>query len=129
MTWKWLSHAFAVEPPGPAIPSEAQRAAVDSFCREVARRGLATPALFLMELSRPLNFMGSQALYLVMPLVSLVADANELREFAAFLEQRGSIDYICGRIEACARPGGEHTQESANEIEDATARGRSPRGS
>jgi hypothetical protein len=50
-------------------------------------------------LSRPLNFIGSQALHFFTPLISVVTDAEGYRAFCAFLEQRGSIDYFCQRIE------------------------------
>ena len=42
---QWLKGAFAVDPPGPAEPTERQLQVVDKVCREVARRRLTTPAL------------------------------------------------------------------------------------
>ena len=96
---RWLRHAFAVEPPGPAIPSDEQRAVVDRVCREVVRRHLATPALMFLEMSRPLNYITAQALHFFAPFVSIVAGGQGHRHFAAFLERRGSIDYMVRRIE------------------------------
>ena len=96
----WLKHAFAVDPPGPAEPTDAQHDCVEKLCVEVVRRHLSTPALIFLEMSRPMNFIGAQALHFFAPLIYAVTDADGHRHFAAFLEHRGSIDYICRRIEA-----------------------------
>jgi hypothetical protein len=96
---QWLKHAFAVEQPGPAEPTDTQRAAVERVCLEIVRRRLTTPALFGLEMIRPLNYLGSQALHFFAPVISVFAHSDGHREFARFLEHRGSIEYICGRIE------------------------------
>ena len=96
---QWLKHAFAVDPPGPAEPTDAQRPVVERICREVVRRHLTTPALLFLEMSRPLNNVGAHLLHFFTPVLSVFADAAQLREFARFLERRGSIDFLCRRIE------------------------------
>jgi len=95
----WLKHAFAVEPPGPAEPTPPQAEVAEKLCAEIVRRHLTTPALTFLEMSRPLNFIGAQAMHFFAPLVEALTDAEGHRHFAAFLEQRGSIDYLCRRIE------------------------------
>jgi len=97
---RWLKHAFAVEPDGPAEPNPEQRELIDRVCREVVKRHLTTPALAFLEMSRPLNFMSSQLLHFLAPLISAVSDAQGHRRLADFLEHRGSIDFISGRINA-----------------------------
>ncbi|MBA3311975.1 MAG: hypothetical protein M3552_07780 [Planctomycetota bacterium] len=92
-------HAFAVEKPGPAEPSPEQAALVDRVCREVVRRRLTTPALVALEMSRPLNFVTAQLIHFFDPLLRSFGDVNAPREFATFLERRGSIDYLAKRIE------------------------------
>jgi len=75
---------------------------VDWFCREVSRRHLTTPALIALEMSRPLNFVASQALQFFAPAVWAVARQQthaDYISFAAFLERRGSIDHLARRIE------------------------------
>ena len=96
---RWLTHAFAVDPPGPAEPTPEQRAVADSVCREIVRRHLTTPALMFLEMSRPLNFVGAQALHFFAPFLSAVTSADGHKHFATLLEQRGSVDYLCRRIE------------------------------
>ena len=97
---QWLKHAFAVDPPGPAEPTEAQKQAIDRVAGEVVRRGLATPTLMALEMSRPLNFIGAQAMHFFTPFVSVFANSKGYHHFAEFLELRGAIPYICEAIEA-----------------------------
>jgi len=99
----WLKHAFAVEPPGPVEPTAAQRDVVDRVCRQIVARDLATPALIFLESVRPLNYVSSQALHFFAPVLSAVADPAAYRELADFLEHRGSVDYLCRRIEELSK--------------------------
>src|SRR5262249_40634162 len=99
MAFDWLKHAFAIEPEGSVEPTAAQKVVVDRLCRQVVERGLSTPALVFLESVRPLNYMTSQTLQFFAPLISTVADPNACRDVADFLEHRGSVDYLCRRIE------------------------------
>ena len=96
----WLKHAFAVDPPGSATPTPRQAEIVDRVCREVVCRRLTTPALITLEMCRPLNFVAAQVVLFFDPMVRAVTAADGPREFATFLEHRGSIDYLVSRIEA-----------------------------
>jgi len=95
----WLKHAFAVDPPGEVEPTPDQQAAVDRVCEEIAKRHMVTPMLLVLETIRPLNYLGSQAMHFFRPFVSVFLNTGGYQHFAAFLEQRGSIDYLCRRIE------------------------------
>jgi hypothetical protein len=99
MTLDWLRHAFAVEKPGPSEPTPQQKEVVDDVCRQIIKRHLTTPSLAFLEMSRPLNFIGSQVMHFFAPFVSALTDSEGHRHFALFLEHRGSIDYIYRRIE------------------------------
>jgi len=95
----WWKHAFAVESAAQLEPSDAERAAADRVCREIVRRHLSTPALLFLEVSRPLNYIGAQAMHFFQPIVSAVLPGEGYRVFTEFLERRGSVDYLCRRIE------------------------------
>jgi hypothetical protein len=103
MAFDWLKHAFAIEPEEPLEPTEAQKVVVDRLCRHVVERGLAAPALVFLESVRPLNYVTSQTLQFFAPALSAVADAQACRDVADFLEHRGSIDYLCRRIEELSK--------------------------
>jgi len=106
MTWReeWKK-AFAVEKPGAATPTERQSELVDTVCKVVVRRQMVTPALMTLEMCRPLNFVAAQAMHFFRPIVSVVLDGPAIAEFADFLEQRGSVEYLCRRLEHWDRIG------------------------
>jgi hypothetical protein len=96
----WLRHAFAVDPPGRAQPSDEERAVVEALCAEVVRRRLTAPALMALEMSRPLNYVSAQLFHFFQPFLGALADTAAYDHFTRFLEQRGSVEYITERIEA-----------------------------
>ncbi len=112
---KWLKHAFAIDPPGPAEPNDIQRNIVDRLCKEVVRRRMSTPATIVLEMGRPLNYVSAQFLHFWQPIVSAVTDAAEYEQFSLFLEKRGSIDYISERLTAIERQQGQHVEDSEQE--------------
>ncbi len=97
-----LKHAFAVDEPGLAEPTEQQRPAVEWICTQIAKRHLSTPGLIFIEMVRPLNYLGAQAMHFSRPGVWAIAPRNVYGgyiHFAEFLERRGSMEYMCRRIE------------------------------
>jgi len=94
-----LAHAFHVEPPGPAEPTDVERPIIERLCREVVRRRMTTPALLALECSRPMNYLGSQAMHFFQPMATVLVNPAQWDAFAAFLERRGSIEYLARRLE------------------------------
>jgi len=123
---KWLKHAFAVDPPGPAEPNEIQRTVVDRLCKEVVRRRMVTPATLILEMGRPLNYVSAQFLHFWQPIVSAVINAAEYEQFSLFLEQRGSIDYISGRLTAMELEHDRHRKDSKPKTSAQTNNGNLP---
>lgn len=103
MSFDWLKHAFAIESAGAFEPTEMQRDLVDRLCRQIVARELTTPALLFLETVRPLNGVTAQTLQFFAPLLSAAGAGKTTDELAAFLEHRGSIDFLCRRIEELDR--------------------------
>src|SRR5262245_23668031 len=57
----WLKHAFAIDRSFSPTDEELQLA--ERLCREIIRRQLVVPALAFLEMSRPLNSLGAQAVH------------------------------------------------------------------
>jgi BMFP domain-containing protein YqiC len=93
----WIKNAFAIE--ADAAPTPAQREVVEKVCREVVRRGLTTPALVSLEVFRPMNYIGAQAMHFLRPIATLILDGEGYRHLSEFLENRESVDYLRRRIE------------------------------
>ncbi len=97
-----LRHAFAVDPPGPAEPTAAQREVAEWLCRQAVDRQLALPAHLCLEMGRPLSFVGSQAMHFTHPLVWAVTPdrtSAKYKHLAEFLERRGAVEWILNRID------------------------------
>jgi len=63
------------------------------------RRGMAQPALLFLESLRPMNGVGAQAMHFLQPFASVIVKPQAYERIAAFLERRGSIEWICRAIE------------------------------
>jgi hypothetical protein len=112
-----LKHAFAVEDADAFTPTEHEREIATRVCREVVRRRMTTPALMLLEMSRPMNFLGAQALHFFKPFGSVFVEAGSWEAFAGFVERRGSVEFLCRTLEdeAAAAAG------STNDVSDGPA--------
>jgi hypothetical protein len=107
--WKGLKfslrHAFAVQPDRPPLSSE-EVALLEKFATVVVTRGMAGPAVLFLESTGPMNFLGSQALHFLTPILDLACDAREIEQAACLLERRDSIARLMTLIEAKSAPEG-----------------------
>lgn len=112
----WFKHAFALDEPN-VEPTNAQKEVVDKVCREIVRRGMATPALVFLEIFRPLNYLGSQVMHFFQPIMTVILDGEGYRHMSEFLENRQSVDYLRRHIEEledqCV-----HIEKARKETED-----------
>ncbi len=121
-SWKaTLRRAFALDDGSPCQPEPHQRIVLEKLADEIAKRELTGPALAFLEMSRPLNGVSSAALHFFTPIASVLASPVALKSFAEFLEKRGSVDYLCGMLEAAEQ----HAQE-VRASHDAQARDEPP---
>jgi hypothetical protein len=73
---------------------------LDRIVSAVMRWKMSAPAIFMLESSKPMNFVGSQFLHFLSPIVHSVFDAREMDRFAVLLERRDTIEKLIRRIEA-----------------------------
>lgn len=111
---EWLKHAFATETTADP-PTAEQQQVVDYLCREIVRRRMTTPALALLEMSRPLNYVTAQGLHMLSPLLSIIGDSRSHDVMAQFLERRDSIDILCRTIEKLEQEATEREKAGPNE--------------
>ena len=69
---------------------------------EVVKRRLETPTILLLEMHRPLTFLGSQALVVFTPMLAPAFGVERLERIAALLEDRRNLDRLLERIEELA---------------------------
>jgi phosphoribosyl-ATP pyrophosphohydrolase len=95
-----FKHAFAIGPePGRADEVRELPKILERIARGVVDRGMETPAVIALESVIPLNFLGSQVMYAVWPLVKMVADGVDYQDVAAALEDRETLRGLVMRIE------------------------------
>jgi hypothetical protein len=97
-------HSFHVpwptpgEPPSDAEP-RTEDVLFDQIAEQVVRRGLVTPAVFFLELHRPLGFLAGQATHLLAPFLGPLIGLQNVRHLARLLEDPASVDRLLDRIE------------------------------
>lgn len=96
-----LRHAFAVRPEQATFTIE-DLALLERVADAVVARGMAAPATLFLESMGPMNFLGSQALHFLAPIIECVLTNTELAQIARLLEQRDSIHRLTALIEAKA---------------------------
>jgi hypothetical protein len=100
-----LRHAFALRPEGAPLTVEEQ-ALLEKVAATVVHRQMAVPAVLFLESAGPMNFLGSQALHFLAPVLDLACDAREIEQAACLLERRETIPRLIALIEAKAAPEG-----------------------
>jgi hypothetical protein len=99
-------------------------ALLDRIAVAIVRWGMTVPAIFLLESSKPLSFVGSQFLHFLSPLAHSMLDARELDRLAALLERRETVEELIVRIERAesARGADEKARRDAAHGADEDAR-------
>ncbi len=64
----------------------------------IVRRGLAAPAIMLLDTVRPLNFVASQFLVFLGPFATILLKPVEYERFTALLEHREGVDVLIKAI-------------------------------
>ena len=66
---------------------------------KIRERRMAEPAFFALESTKPLHFLGSQALAFFMPFVEMAAGPGRAKNFAKILENRLAADRLAVLLE------------------------------
>ncbi len=100
---------FGRRPPGDGPPepredepglSGEDAALLDRMAAWLAERRLAVPAVLFLESVKPLNFVGSQAMFFFEPVVRAVIHGGSYSRFASIMEERDNMEEFLRRIEA-----------------------------
>ena len=97
-----LKKAFALNNSTAPLPAEDQ-ALLEKMAAVIVHRKMSTPTIFFLESMGPMNFLGSQALHFLTPILALACPTKELEQAARLLEQRDMIPYFIQLIETKAQ--------------------------
>jgi hypothetical protein len=81
--------------------SEAQtEQAIDRLADEIVRRGLQTPAIFVLEAHKPLHYIGSMAMVGVAPFIVPFVGFDNVNNWSQIMAKRENIEMLIDRIES-----------------------------
>ena len=109
MAGKWervreeLSHAFSTKSEAEAFTVE-DLALLERLADAVVKRGMTAPATVFLESLGPMNFLGSQALYFLAPIVEWALNAKEIEHAARLLERRDTVSRLITIIDTKSAP-------------------------
>jgi len=93
-----IRHAFAVATDGaPLSPDDL--ALLERVADAVVERDMAVPATLFLESVGPMNFLGSQALHFLTPLLDVVFPRRDMERVALLLERRDTLSRLTTLIE------------------------------
>ena len=98
-----LSHAFSTTS-GAEVFTIEDLALLDRVANAVVKRGMTAPATVFLESLGPMNFLGSQALYFLTPIVEWAFNAREVEQVARLLERRDTISRLITIIDTKSAP-------------------------
>ena len=77
-----------------------QREVLTKVLRLVTERRMTAPALFVLESTKPLSFLASQALIFFEPIVRVMLPLKDYGTFAQAIEDRDNIEWMIQQLEA-----------------------------
>jgi hypothetical protein len=76
-----------------------EEALLDSIASRIAKMGLGVPAIFFLESSKPLSFLGSQFLVFIEPFVKTFVDIKNYDKFCLMMEDRNNVEKLIQKVE------------------------------
>ena len=84
------------------LPAEEREKLLDHAVQAIARRGLQTPAILLLEMHKPLAYLASQGIVAAVPLLGPLIGLERMQAVGRLLAEPGGMDELIARIEASA---------------------------
>lgn len=100
-----LRHAFAVQPENQPLAVEDVQL-LERISDVIVNRRMAAPATMFLESMGPMNFLGSQALHFLTPILDCAFNTKEVEQVARLLERRDTVTRLIAIIEAKSAPQG-----------------------
>lgn len=98
-----FAHAFSTKAEAEVFTLE-DLELLERIADAVVKRGMAAPATVFLESLGPMNFLGSQALHFLTPILEFAFNVKELEQVARLLERRDTIARLIALIESKSAP-------------------------
>ena len=72
---------------------------ISSLAKEIVDRGMSVPAIFFLESTKYISFIGSQFLVFLGPIATCFINNKKYYNFTEILEKKSNIDFLLDEIE------------------------------
>ena len=72
---------------------------ISTFAKEIVDRGMSVPAIFFLESTKYVSFIGSQFLVFLGPLATCFINNKKYYNLTELLEDRTNIEFLINEIE------------------------------
>ncbi len=72
---------------------------ISNLAREISDRGMSAPAIFFLESTKYISFIGSQFLVFLGPIATCFINNSKYYNFTEILEDRNNIEFLLDEIE------------------------------
>ena len=72
---------------------------ISNLANDIVQRGLSVPAVFFLESTKYVSFIGSQFLVFLGPIATCFINNQKYYDFTTLLEKRSNIDFLINEIE------------------------------
>jgi hypothetical protein len=72
---------------------------IEEFATWIVKKNMGSAGILFIESLRPLNFIASQAMYVILPVAEIFFSAKKYQEFAVLLEDQKYVNHLIKRID------------------------------
>ena len=72
---------------------------ISDLAKDIVQRGLSVPAIFFLESSKYVSFVGSQFLVFLGPIATCFINNKKFYNFTSILEKKSNIEFLISEIE------------------------------
>ena len=72
---------------------------IKNFAKKIINKGLAVPAIFLLESTKYISFLAGQTLIFFGPILTFFISDKKYYKFVELLENRDNIEYLLNQLE------------------------------
>jgi len=71
---------------------------IEAIAKRIDQFGMLVPAIFFLEMNKPLSYIGGQAMHFFAPIVSVFF--NTFEDYAYFFEDRRNVELLIQKLES-----------------------------
>ena len=72
---------------------------ISNLAKEIVHRGMSVPAIFFLESTKYISFIGSQLLVFLGPIATCFINNQKYYDFTKILEKKSNVEFLLTEIE------------------------------